>query len=236
MRILGSLALAACILAIAAPACDAEENALILRYQAFDSGGKALRVSTLALCSESGESIFVYRKDGGYEQRIVLSGDARLLQARYIGPGIGKAFSVTFSPREGRVLARTESRGINGWKPSLRDGDESLFFLLPRLLDLRAGASRTQMTIIRAGDRLSATFVFECLGLKKICVGGELIEVYDVRMVPGDLLLQILWPYANHYFFRATDMVMVRFEGPDAERRMGRIDLQSAEESRRSGG
>ena len=84
------------------------------------------------------------------------------------------------------------------------------------------------MTVVRAEDRSSATFIFECLGLERIVVGGEALDAYDVRMVPADLLLRILWPFANRYYFRASDMVMVRFEGPDAERRMCRIDLLAA--------
>jgi hypothetical protein len=226
MRILGSLALAAWLLALAASAGHAEGSALTLRYQAFDSRGKAIRCSSLALTGgDDGESVFVYRKDGGYEQSVVLKEDERSLNARYSRPNGGKAFSVVFSPAEGKALVRSESPWLKGWKPSLRDGDESLFFILPRLIDLRAGASKTALTVVRAEDRSSATFIFECLGRERISIGGVIVEVYDVRMVPGDLLLRILWPYANRYYFRSSDMVMVRFEGPDAERRMCRMDL-----------
>jgi hypothetical protein len=241
MRLLGSLALAACLLAAGAEALGAQPGggagagAMTLRYRAFDSRGKALLGSSLESRGQGGESLFVYRKDGGYEQRVALKGDERRLYARYLRPGDGRAFSAIFSPAEGRVLAKSESPWLKGWKPSLRDGDESLFFILPRLIDLRAGASKTYMTVVRAEDGMSATFVFECLGIERILVNGEAMDAYDVRMRPADLLLRVLWPYSNRYYFRADDLVMVRFEGPDAERRMGRIELQSAEPSPSAG-
>jgi hypothetical protein len=221
--------LAAVFLAVAAHVAGAEGSSRTFRYLAFDSRGRTARASSLSLRDEGGASTVVYRKDGGYEQSVELSGDERLLYARYRGPDAVKAFSVVFDLGEGKALVRSEGPGPKSWKPSLRDGDESLFFLLPRLIDLRAGASRTSMTIVRAEDSMRATFIFECLGLEKIDVGGEVQEAYEVRMAPADFILRVLWPYANRYFFRASDLVMLRFEGPDAERRMGRIDLQSTD-------
>jgi hypothetical protein len=227
-------ALAAFLLSSAIAALGAEPS-LTLNYRAFDASGKAMSGSSLVLIGESRETVGLYTKDGGETQRIILTRYSDSLRASFSGPGEGKAFSATFKLEEGTVIVQSENAPRDAWKPGLRDGDSSLFFLIPMILDLRRGPILRTLTIVRTADGQRASFKLECLGLRRIEVGGASVEVYEVRMEPGDFLLRVIWPYANHYYFRASDLVMVRFEGPDAQRRMGRLDL-SVEGSPRSGG
>ncbi len=209
----------------------AEDPALTLRYQGFDADGRASRGASLILRGEGGKTIGLYREDGSNDQRFELTDDAGRLTTRVSGPGEGMIFSALFRPAEGRVFVKADGAAAKGWKPALGDGNAGLFFILPRLLDLRAGKSRAAYTIVRGEDGKRATFLFDCLGSTKILVWGEVQDVYDVRMELGDGLLHLFWPYAYHYYFRVSDSIMLRYEGPNAERRMVRLDLLSAESS-----
>jgi hypothetical protein len=224
--------LGACLLSISVRAVSAVDSALTLRYQSFDSDGRARLSSSLVLRGEGGEIVGLYREDGGKEQRFELTGDAGRLEARVSGPDEGMIFSALFRTAEGRVLVKADGAAAKGWKPALGDGNTGLFFILPKLLDLRAGKSKAAYTITRGEDGKHATFLFECLGFTRILVRGEVQDVYVVRMELCDGLLHLFWPYAYHYYFRVSDLLMVRYEGPDSRRRMERIDLVSAMESR----
>jgi hypothetical protein len=228
MRAGAAMLLAAALAAsVAAPLAAAD--ALKLKYRSFDSRGPTGADSVLVLRSAGGTLVGSYSATGSGERRVALNFEEGRIEALYSGLDSGNAFSALFSTAEGSVRVRSGPASAAGWKPSLRDGDTSLFFILPRLLDLGAGASRRALTVIREDDGQRITFAFECRGTERITVGGESFEAYDVEATPADLLIKIFWPYVNRYYFRVGDLVMLRFEGPDDNRRMTRLDLESVE-------
>jgi len=231
VKFLFSFILAAFLMAAGTQALGAEEPALTIKYQGFDANGHALSASSLILFHQRGEQVGLYREAGCGEQRIVLSVDTGKLSARFSGPDEGKIFTAVFKIAEGRVLVQSEESPLKDWKPGLREGNSSLFFIIPRLLDLRAGASKARFSIQRIADNQNTSFIFECRGRMRIRVGAETLDAYEVRMELGDPLLHFFWPYVYSYYFRVSDLVMVRFEGPDAKRRICRVDLQSVEKS-----
>lgn len=226
-----AILLTACCLAASVRPAVAEDSATTYRYQGFDADGRACRGSSFVLLGRGGDTIGTYREDGEKERRTILTDEGGRLRARVSGPIDGMEFSAVFAPAEGRVLVRSES-AAKDWKPGLRDGSSSLFFILPRLFDLRAGKSRATFTIIREEDGQRIAFAFECRGLERISVGGVDLDAYEVRMELADGLLRLFWPYSYRYYFRASDLILVRYEGPDARRLMERLDLVMAEESR----
>lgn len=230
------LALAVALgLAFAHPSrLDAQEatqaTARTYRYSCIDASGRV---------SGSMEILVTALGDG---MEIESSDSAGISQYARLGPGMIQE-EVRIETAAGAMVRYALSSTGDSWARSGRPGGSvgrtensrldtlSLFFVLPALVDHEKPGSEASFTLIRtsggqkASMRLRAEGIVAAPGLD-----GKTESAYRISMVLADPIGRLFWPYEYNYCFRAGDLIMVAYDGPDESRNFSRMVLVEAEE------
>jgi hypothetical protein len=209
-------------------ALPAPAAAAVYRYARLDTAGKRstlieIRVTRTALGLEIDSTELP-----GHREYARL-GPAMLQEVVRIDPAPGAKGaprSYVLNAGADAWLVEGAARGSLARGKNVYLGDRSFLLCIPCILDLKKTGAEARLDLILPANGRRTAMRLRALG-PVVAAGadGRGESAYKASLEPADPLLRAFWPYTYWYYYRAEDLLLLRYEGPEEARRPSCIAL-----------